>query len=247
MLFLDYVPDLTDIEIEIYKFIESNINKIEDLSIRELAALTHVSTTTILRFCAKFETSGYSDFKSRLKYHSKNKNQELLPHSIDESSLVNFILKSSSSSFEKKLDEVAELLINKDSIYFVGYGTSNVVASYGAIYFSKLYSFAINLDFLIEHPVHKISKESAEKMCVIALSVSGESNRVLGTISHFVKNGVDVVSITNSSKCRLANISTINVPYYIKDEKIKTSDITSQVPAIFLIEKLAKKVANYKK
>jgi len=58
---------LIETDIRIYKYIVSNIDKIQYMTIRELAKELQVSTPTILRFCNKNNFDGYSEFKEALK------------------------------------------------------------------------------------------------------------------------------------------------------------------------------------
>ncbi len=58
---------MIETDIRIYKYIVSNIDKIQYMTIRELAKELQVSTPTILRFCNKNNFDGYSEFKEALK------------------------------------------------------------------------------------------------------------------------------------------------------------------------------------
>ena len=58
---------MIETDIRIYKYIASNIDKIQYMTIRELAKELQVSTPTILRFCNKNNFDGYSEFKEALK------------------------------------------------------------------------------------------------------------------------------------------------------------------------------------
>ena len=57
---------LNDSEFSVYNYISGHLQEAEQMNIRELAAATGVSTTTILRFCGKLGCDGYKDFKYRL-------------------------------------------------------------------------------------------------------------------------------------------------------------------------------------
>ncbi len=50
MLFLTYDPQLNPTELEIYKYISHNIEKVPYMTIRELADEIHFSKTAIWRF-----------------------------------------------------------------------------------------------------------------------------------------------------------------------------------------------------
>lgn len=247
MLFLDYLPKLNTTELEIFHYIEANTEKIPYMTLREIAEETFVSPTAIWRFCKKFECDGYSEFKSRLKIFLAQRKQSIGYERFDETTLINFINKSTEESFEKLLLDASELIASKEFIFVLGYGRSSTTANYATIYFSTLHNLAFNMDPLLKNPTTIVSREFAEKSCMFILSVSGENDRILKNTSHFRSFGMKVISVTNSSKCTLASLSDINIPYYISTEKIKTADITSQIPAIFIVEKIAKYVGKIKR
>ena len=67
MFTYEKIKSLNDLEVSIYNYIISNSEKASRMTIRELAAQLHVSSTTILRFCSKMGCEGYSEFKYKLK------------------------------------------------------------------------------------------------------------------------------------------------------------------------------------
>ena len=67
MFSYEEIQKYNETDIRIYKYIVSNIDKIQYMTVREIAREIHVSTSTILRFCNKNNFDGYSDFKDALK------------------------------------------------------------------------------------------------------------------------------------------------------------------------------------
>ena len=67
MFSYDDIQKFNETEVKLYKFIVDNGDKIPYMTIRELADKTHVSTSTILRFCNKMNYDGYNEFKTGLK------------------------------------------------------------------------------------------------------------------------------------------------------------------------------------
>jgi len=90
MLFLTYDPQLNPTELEIYKYISHNIEKVPYMTIRELADEIHFSKTAIWRFCQKFECEGYTDFKFKLKNYLSERKKTAQPKSLDETMLIHF-------------------------------------------------------------------------------------------------------------------------------------------------------------
>ena len=247
MLFLDKNPDLNETDFVIYKHIMANIYDIKKTSIRELAEATHTSTASVLRFCKKFGTTGYSEFKILLENHIKNiSTQKILDTYNYEDELINFISRSREEWFNDRLEESAYLLMEKELIVFIGVGSSKIVAEYGALYFSSIFNMALHIDDPTNYPINYLSSELAQKMCVIALSVSGETKEVLDYLNHLNLSESSVITVTNNMKSTVSRLSDISIPYFISVEKVNSADITTQIPAMFIIEKLAKKVRKLK-
>jgi DNA-binding MurR/RpiR family transcriptional regulator len=57
------LKSLSSLELDVYNYIISHPKQVQSLTIRELAQAAHVSTTTISRFCAKLNLSGFSELK----------------------------------------------------------------------------------------------------------------------------------------------------------------------------------------
>ena len=173
MLFLTYDPQLNPTELEIYKYISHNIEKVPYMTIRELADEIHFSKTAIWRFCQKFECEGYTDFKFKLKNYLSERKKTAQPKSLDETMLIHFLQRSSEELLEGRIVQAAELLAKKEFVLFIGEGTSKVLAEFGEIYFSSIYNLSASVSHLFSHPVSKLSEETAKKVGVIALLVSG--------------------------------------------------------------------------
>ena len=67
MFSYEEIQKYNETDIRIYKYVVSDIDKIQYMTIRELAKELQVSTSTILRFCNKNNFDGYSEFKEALK------------------------------------------------------------------------------------------------------------------------------------------------------------------------------------
>lgn len=241
MLFLERNPELSGVDLDIYNYISANMEKVIYMRIRDLAAETHSSTASVMRFCRKMDCNGFSDFKAKLRmYFESNKQRKTMP--IDETAIINFVERSMGASYQAKIQQAAQLLSEKELVLFIGVGSSNILAEYGALYFSSLFSMAFRIEDPTNLPVSFFNKKIAKKLCVVALSVSGETQEIIQYISHFNLSESSIISITNTSKCTLAKLSHVNIPYYMTTEKIEGADITTQVPALYTLEYLAREV-----
>ncbi|MCI1819355.1 MurR/RpiR family transcriptional regulator [Carnobacterium maltaromaticum] len=245
MLFLDKTPDLTSLDLTLYKYISEHSEAVTKMKIRELAEATHTSTTSILRFCKQFECTGFSEFRIKLQLYLKEQKQLKTSSKIsDETSYIDFLQRTTEPFYQSKIKEAVDLLKDKELILFIGEGSSNVMALYGALYFSSIFNMALHIEDPTNHPVDFLSFSLSDKVCIVALSVNGETPEIIHYISHLNFSKSSVLSITNSSKSTVAQLSDVNIPYYITREVKNTADITSQLPALYTIEYLAKAVGN---
>lgn len=243
MLFLEKKPDLNETDLIIYKYVVANMSDIPKMSIRELADSTHTSTASVLRFCKKFNSSGFSEFKIHLNTYLDSLNREENFKSRDlENELLSFLARAKNHYFEDKIEESVHLLMEKELIVFIGLGSSNIVAEYGALYFSSLFTMAIRIEDPNNYPINYLPSELAKRMCVVVLSVSGETSEIINYINHLNLSESSIIVITSSESSPLGRLADIAISYNVLSEKIDDADVTTQIPAIYIIEKLAKSV-----
>jgi DNA-binding MurR/RpiR family transcriptional regulator len=230
------ISTFNDLEISLYNFITKNSDKVIYMRIRELAKETHVSTSTILRFCRKLKCEGFSEFKVKLKIFL-DKDQDLDLRSSQDT-VSEFLERTLKGNFKSYIMDAANIIADSDSVIFIGIGSSGILAEYGARYFSSLGKFSL----YIKDPLFPINAKYLQNSITIALSVSGENRFTLTHINQLKQEGSKIISITNSQHCTVAKISDINIPYYVTEEKYQDSNITTQIPVIFILEAIAREV-----
>lgn len=247
VLFLEKTPVLSPLDYDIYNYIVDHMDKVVYMRIRELAENTHTSVATIQRFCTKFECEGFSEFRIRLRLFLNEEKKQSETIMIDTSSHVNFLSRVNEQQFQDKIKEAISIIMNKELILFLGVGSSNVMAEYGALYFSSVFQMALRIEDPITNPRNYLSKQLLENSCVIALSVSGETKEIIHYLSSYSFKDTPIISITNTANSTIAKLSSVNIPYYVSEERLWEQDITSQLPPLFIIEYLAKSLHNMKK
>ncbi len=206
------------------------------MRIRELANATHVSTATILRFCRKLNCEGYSEFKAKLKMELKKDKKTSIKSS--QHAMLEFFERTLNTDRDQQITEAAKLISQADNVIFIGNGSSGILAEYGARYFSGLGKFSTYIkDF--SYPIHSKLRQNS---VTIALSVSGENMFTLSQLNQLKQEGSQVISITNNKLSTLAKISNINISYYITEEFYQATNITTQVPVVFIIESIAREI-----
>lgn len=224
-------------DIRIYKYIVSNSDKIQYMTIRELAKEIDISTSTFLRFCNKNGFGSFSEFKEAIKTENALMNTRPPLEDLQELSL--FFTRANSSAFEEKISYAVEMVQKTDFIIFIGMGSSGTLAKYGARYFSNMGKFSIGL----EDTYYPIGTYTYKNMGVIALSESGETKEVIEMIKKFQQKKCCVLSITNSPLSTIAKISDWNFSYSLNPQRINGGyNATTQVPVLFVIEALAKRL-----
>lgn len=240
MFTAEQIQSLNELEREVYEFVMHNQNRVPYMRIRELAEEAHVSTSTVLRFCSKVGCNGYAEFKLKMReYSRRQKEQPQLPDDVLE--IIDFLKKTVNDDFDERLESLVELIVHSNNIFFVGSGMSGIVAKYGARYFSSIGKFCLYID----EPHYPTESRMLNNALAIVFSVSGESRDTISHLQRFKERGCTVISITNNENCTVARLSDYNIAYYITYRRLKVYDVTSQIPAMCIIEKLAKKVYRY--
>lgn len=230
------IQKLNELEISIYKFILSNKDKIQYMTIRELAAAVHTSTASIIRFCGKLGCLGYSEFREKLK----QLNQTMIKEPGDDlNEILHYFERTNTSAFETELEKAANMIRKAQKVIFVGIGLSGTFGKYAARYFSNMGKFSLSL----EDPYYPVLNDMTEQTIVIALSVSGETELLIDLLNRFKKHKCKLLSITSDSSSTIAKMSDWNIAYNMS-QRVREPfyNITTQVPVIFLIEALARRL-----
>lgn len=231
------IKSFNALELEVYNYIMRHQEQVVEMKIRELADAIHVSTTTILRFCKKIGCNGYSEFKLKYRiYLDQGANQT---QSADTTILLDFMNRAESEEFNQKLDEVAGLIYYAQKVIFIGIGNSGILAKYGARYLSGVGKLAQYID----DPFYPVPPGYYDASVIIALSVSGESNETINQLKRFTGFNCATVAITSSEKSTISKISDLTINYYFPLERLSLGfDLTTQVPVLYILEKLGRKV-----
>lgn len=232
---------LSNTELLVYDYIKQNIEHASDFTLRGVASGAHVSTATVLRCLNKIGYKKFSTFKTDII--SDNKIKSLLQLSSEEPPLTqtlrNFFNRPLEKMFNKSIQNIAQLILSADTIFFFGTGTSGMVADYGKTLFNNYGFPAFSLSYAV--PVEDFKKALPSSVAIL-LSVTGMTGECLNHASTLKTKGCKVISITSSPTCKLANISDFNISYETEVERMPNgADISTQVPSMFLIESIARK------
>jgi len=238
----EQLKNLNNLELDIYKYIQQNMSKIDKMKIRELATELHCSTTTILRFCRKLDCNGYSEFKLKLKMMLDGKRLDL-QISDDECAVFQYF-QNMNPKLDFEIKEAANLLYQANRIMLMGMGTSGIMAKFGARYLTNMGK----LVHYVDDPFYPVPDEFYKDFVIVVISTSGETREMIEKVNRFKTLNAMTIAITNSATSTLAKLSDFSLSYYVPIEKradeLSIHDVTTQVPVIYLIEKLGKEVYN---
>jgi DNA-binding MurR/RpiR family transcriptional regulator len=231
------ISTLNELELMVYNTIIKNTDKVMYMTIRELADVAGVSTTTVLRFCKKMHCEGYSEFRIRFKLHLEH--DEKPPVSFGISEIISYFKSINNSEFDELLDLAATQIAATRRIIFVGIGTSGALGKYSARFFSNIGKFSTYID----DPYYPINSDMYQDAIAIILSVSGETEEIIRIASQFSLQNCKIISLTNSENSTLARMADLNISYHMPPILLEGHyNITTQIPVLYIIETIGKKL-----
>ena len=233
----EQISKLNDTELIVYNYIVKNVNKVLNMNIRELALESHVSTATITRFCHKLDCDGFVEFKIELKrFNEVNK----MPEIDDEITMLNqFFEYSKGKEFQDNINEAVNYIIDSNFVVCLGIGQSGSMAKYAARFFSNIGYYSQYID----DPFYPAPTDQFEKCLLIAFSNSGETKEVIDQLRLYRGVQSRIISITNESNSTIAKMADLTIPYFIKKVILpSTKNISSQVPVVYIIERICRKL-----
>lgn len=235
------LKSLNELEMLVYQYVTEHRSAVPYMRIRELATEAHVSTTTVLHFCKKMGCEGFSQFKWKLKEENGIDTQDKdIPDALNE--LQTFFWRVGTPAYREKLEQAAAIIARMERIFVVGIGNSGSIASYGARYFSNLGKFALS----VSDPFYPITLTDCTSAAALVFSVSGETPEVLKLAHDLRERGCTLLAVTGNESCTLAQVCDLTLPYYTAARRsgVENYDLTSQIPAVYLMESLARRVHN---
>ncbi|KAB8287545.1 transcriptional regulator [Bifidobacterium ramosum] len=225
-------------ELAICRFVSAHIESAAYMSVRELATATYVSPSTVMRWCAKMGFDGFDAFRHAARAAANSPDRDPVPQA-DLGELSLFFSRADSPAFEAMLGEATSLLERADPIIFIGEGSSGTIADYGARLFANLGLFAIGLTDAF-YPSGTFARPG---MAVIAVSESGEMPKLLETVAGFASRGATLLALTNTPGSTMEEMCDWSFAAGLASERVNGGyNATSQLPAVFVIESLARRL-----
>lgn len=231
----EQIASFNELETSIYQYIIHNRDRVTGMRIRDVAAATHVSPSTVLRFCRKAGCEGFAELKVKIKLAGEGERATAL--TSPEQIFAEFAEKTLDGRFRDIIKEVAEIAAASKSIIFAGGGSSGILAQYGAHYFSGVGKFST----YISDPYFPVYDDLRHTTAIV-LSNTGETRQIIQLAVKLQNEGSRLVSITNNKTCTLAKMSEVNISYYMTEERYRYTNITTQLPVLYFIEAIAREM-----
>lgn len=241
MKILKEMPSFSDAEMYVYKYVIANPGKVIHMSITDLAAKTNTSTATVRRMCRKYGCEGFSAFRYKLQEELADPGENSTD-TLDQSyqSMMHFFQSTTrSDAFREQMEKAADLLSKKKFIIFIGSGSSNIMAEYGSLYFSYLFNLSFRVEDLTNYPVDYFPRDMAKDICLVACSVSGQTAGVVQYVKNYHTGSTSIIAITANPRSALAELADVSITYSVPITMYGPSNLTTQVPAVYIIETLA--------
>lgn len=229
------VKQLSDADEVLQNYIFRNLETVFTRSARDIAAQIPCSPSTVSRFVRKCGFDSYHDFQR----YVKNEVSQLAGKGMTDTISLEqiFVNQVFAENVLEQVETASALLKQSSFIYCVGMGSSGIMASYAArkfntIGFKAMYSNEPYAPFLSTQMKEKNST-------IIIFSSSGETAEIIEMVQLLKSSNNQIISITNTHDNTLARLSTINIPYYIENQRLPYNfDLSSQIPTVAIIEYL---------
>lgn len=239
MFTAEQIQKLNELEMQVYQYVMQHKSAVPYMRIRELAAESYVSPTTVMRFCKKMGCDGYNEFKWRVKHEVGQRKTASLPDDAKE--IRAFLEELETGRYESKLERAASMIAKAERILLVGVGNSGSIGQYGARCFTNMGKFSM----FISDPFYPINLLQTTSTLAIVLSVSGETREMVDMVNRLKAADCAVISITNKESCTISKLLDWNISYRISVHREEQAiDFSTQVPAVCLLEVLGRKVRN---
>ncbi|MEG0035703.1 MAG: hypothetical protein RR743_03495, partial [Oscillospiraceae bacterium] len=128
------VPKLSPTEHNIFNFVIKNMHIVKDMSIRELAQVCYVSTTTLFRFVKKLGYGGYSDFIEAVRETEVESRKIHIPSIVHDDNYRDSYLKNVVEAVkvitDDKIEAFHKIMRRYPHIFILAEGLSREVAKY---------------------------------------------------------------------------------------------------------------------
>ena len=153
--------------------------------------------------------------------------------------LNQFFEYSKGKEFHDNIEQAVNYIVDSNFIVCLGIGQSGIMAKYAARFFSNMGYYSQYID----DPFYPAPTDRFEKCLLVAFSNSGETKEVIDQLRLYRGVQSRIISIVNDTNSTIAKMSDLTIPYFIKKLILpNTKNISSQVPVVYIIERIGRKL-----
>lgn len=215
-LIIKYYDKLNSNDLYLYQYINANRKACRDLTIEELAARSHISKSSILRFAQKLSLRGYSELKVYLRLDEKEEREA-------DKDILSVVCNDYHRAIEefknKNCETVCKMIYEAEHVYV--YATGSMQASVGREFQRKfLYAKKHILTSEGKGEFQQILEMASPRDLIIMISLSGDSPYTVECARAIKIKNIPLIAFTKMKVNQLVRLS---------DESMYagTSEITS--------------------
>jgi RpiR family carbohydrate utilization transcriptional regulator len=243
----DSLPDLNKSESKVAQVILSDPEAATQSSIANLAKMAAVSEPSVNRFCKRFNTQGFPDFKLKLamslvsgiRFVNRNvdPNDDVTSYTpkIIDSTIGNLALVRDNIS-HTRVNQVVDNLIQAKRIYFFGLGASGAVAQDAE---NKFFRFNLPVscheDVLMQR---MLASTGTTGDVFFIISHTGRTKEIVEIAEIARKNGATVIGLT-ASNSPLASFSSIVLNVDVPENTDEYMPMSSRIVHLVILDVLA--------
>ena len=243
----DALPGLNKSERKVAEAILSDPESATGSSIASLAKRANVSEPSVNRFCKRFNTAGFPDFKLKLAKSLVSGvrfvNRNVDPNDAVESytpkifdSTINDLALIRDSIDHSVVNAVVDQLIQAKRVYFFGLGTSGSVARDAE---NKFFRFNLPVSFHDDVLMMRMLASTGSAGDVFfVISHTGRTKEIIDIAEIVSNNGATVIALTSSSS-PLTAVSSIALEVDVPENTDEYMAMTSRIVHLVVLDVLA--------
>lgn len=243
----DALPGLNKSERKVAEAILSDPESATGSSIANLAKRANVSEPSVNRFCKRFNTAGFPDFKLKLAKSLVSGvrfvNRNVDPNDTVESytpkifdSTINDLALIRDSIDHSVVNAVVDQLIQAKRVYFFGLGTSGSVARDAE---NKFFRFNLPVSFHDDVLMMRMLASTGSAGDVFfVISHTGRTKEIIDIAEIASNNGATVIALTSSSS-PLTAVSSIALEVDVPENTDEYMAMTSRIVHLVVLDVLA--------
>jgi len=232
---------LSTTERNILNYVVKNMHLVKEMSIRDLAKETYVSTTTLFRFVKKLGYEGFGEFIDAVRETEKESRKIHIPSIVHDDNYRDSYLKNVVEAVkvitDEKIETFHKIMGRYPHIFILAEGLSSEVAKY----FARL---LITMGYNAEIPVEEYEFSSLLRRIkrddvLLILSYTGNNQSIVHHVEKiFAIATPTIISFTRADNNIIQNMSDLNFYVFADEIDYEGVDVTSRCGMIAIMETL---------